>query len=643
MATNEQDPVIISNKNRSRDELASLTFAEENRQQQWKSKSFLASIYMGDLDIRLCTPFPEQAKADREVGDKLCDQVDQWAKDNIDGEAIDREGRIPPHVMQGMHKLKLFCLKIPKEYGGLGLSQTNYMRVLSVITKYCGACVTLLSAHQSIGVPQPLKLFGTKSQREKYLPRIVAGEITAFALTEYEVGSDPANLQTQASLAEDGTSWILNGTKLWCTNGVIADLYVVMARTPDIVKNGKNVRQVTAFLVEAKWQGVDVVHRSEFMGLRGIENGVIRFDQVKVPKENVIGDVGQGLKLALATLNDGRLSIPAISASGGQVIASTSNTWAKSRSQWGKAVGYHEPGAEKVAYINACAYAIDTFSYYCAQLSDSQTVDIRMEAAASKLWCTEELWKVVDTAIQLRGGRGYETKASLEKRGETGVPLERVMRDIRVNRILEGSSEIMHLFLAREALDTHFKKAGVLLSKASLKEKWHALLACVRFYPLWYIKLCLGLVFGSMTSYSNYDPSFRGSLKWISKTGKKLALTLFHKMLFLGPKLEFKQLTLSRIIDIGIELSVLTLVLSRVNKEMKNGDNKHQKLAIFWSKQRQMVVNNLFKELNKNTDDDAVTFTKELLKNTEILSKPSSDHLKPISRLYGKDLLNGNR
>ena len=299
------------------------------------------------------------------------------------------------------------------------------MRVLAVVVGRCGSAASLLSAHQSIGLAQPLKLFGTEAQKEKYYPRIANGEISAFALTEYDVGSDPAKLSTAAELSEDGKHWILNGVKLWCTNGVIADLYVVMARTPDkVVAGRKPQRQITAFIVEGKWDGVEVLHRCDFAGLRGIENGVIRFNNVKVPVENVVGGVGSGLKLALSTLNDGRLSIPAMSVSGSYAIAEFTNSWAKSRKQWGRPVGLHEPGAEKVAYINACAYAMDCLSQYCAQLSDANTVDIRMEAAAAKLWSTEECWKLIDKAIQLRGGRGYETQSSVEARGEQGFPFE---------------------------------------------------------------------------------------------------------------------------------------------------------------------------------------------------------------------------
>ncbi|MFW7379104.1 MAG: acyl-CoA dehydrogenase family protein [Oligoflexus sp.] len=638
MKRQESKLTILENKGRSAAEESSMVVAEDSRESEWKSKSFLGAIFLGDLDMSLAHPFPIQSESDRQIGDEICAKVDAWAKENVDGAAIDASGEIPAHVFAGMQKLGLFAIKIPKEYGGLGLSQTNYMRILATVGRYCTSTSVTLSAHQSIGLPQPLKLFGTEEQKKKYLPRIAAGEITAFALTEHSVGSDPANVETHAELSADGSHWVLNGEKLWCTNGVIADLYVVMARTPDRQVGGRSVKQVTAFIVEGQWEGVEVVHRCEFMGLRGIENGIIRFNNVKVPKENVISEVGRGLKLALATLNDGRLSIPALSAAATNDVAEFSNRWAKSRVQWGRPVGQHEPGADKVAYLNSVAYAMDTFSGYTAQLSDVGVVDIRMEAAAAKLWATEEFWTALDVAIQLRGGRGYETDRSLAKRGETAYPLERWMRDTRVNRILEGSTEIMHLFLAREALDPHFKNAGPLLSRSSTGEKLNALGECLKFYPLWYGKLWVGSLMSWFQPYPGFEGSLAKHLRWIDRKSKKLALSLFHRMIVLGPKLEYRQMTLGRIIDIGVELSIMALVAARVQKEMDEGKRENLAIALHWLKSRKHVVNRLFRELRANSDKSAQALAKSLLERATPLPEATSTHLKPLPRRFGKEL-----
>ncbi len=623
---------------RSAAEEQSMAVAEASREQEWKSKSYIAALFMGELDMGLAFPFPLQNSEDKAIGDAICRDVDAWARKHIDGAEIDRMGRIPDEVYAGLQKLGLFAIKIPKQYGGLGLSQTNYMRLLAVIGKYCTSTAVLLSAHQSIGLPQPLKLFGTEAQKQKYLTRIARGEITAFALTEKEVGSDPANVQTYAQLSQDGQYWILNGEKLWCTNGVIADLYVVMARTPDLGSGDKAVKQVTAFIVEGQWPGVEVLHRCEFMGLKGIENGLIRFTNVKVPRDNVVGEVGRGLKLALATLNDGRLSIPALSAAAMQELASFCNLWGKSRVQWGRPIGLHEPGMQKLAYINSAAYAMESLSSYTAQLSDAGSVDIRMEAAAAKLWATEEFWKALDLGIQLRGGRGYETDRSLHQRGEPSLPLERWMRDTRVNRILEGSTEITHLFLAPEAWDPHFKNAGPLILGGSAAEKRQAFLRCAAFYPIWYLKLWFGALLSFFRTFPGFESELARHLRWVDRHSKKLARTLFHQMMKHRAAMEYKQLLLGRIVDIGVELAVMGLVASRIQGEISEGREQNLPRALHWLKSRRIFVKQLFHSIHHNDDALCKDLATRTLKDSPGLPIPTRPELKPLPRVFGKEL-----
>lgn len=342
-----------------------------------------------------------------------------------------------------------------------------------VLGGHCGNLTALLSAHQSIGLPQPLLVFGTDAQKEKYLTKGAAGGVSAFALTEKEVGSDPARMNTEATLSEDGTHFTLSGEKLWCTNSLKAFALIVMARTATPEKP----HATTAFIVDMDQPGVEIVTRCHFMGFRALYNGVVRFTDVKVPVENIGGGVGKGLKVALTTLNTGRLTLPAACVGLLDRSLEMSLAWSSTRVQWGQEIGKHAAIAGKLADLAADKFATESLVLYTSALVDAdKNADIRMEAAMAKLWGTEAGWKGADATMQIKGGRGYETADSLCNRGETPDPIERLMRDSRINTIFEGSTEIMHLFIAREALDPHLRRgAAVLDSRKEFAARAHAL------------------------------------------------------------------------------------------------------------------------------------------------------------------------
>ncbi len=611
MNANDDTPSTIDTSKMSQGQREALEVTEAARVESGY-RSFVGDLFMGRFNLDQLYPFPLQSAADIEAGLPFLNELTKILRDETDSDEIDATGEIPDALIDRLARLGAFGIKIPREYGGLGLSQTNYSRAAMLLGSTDGNLTALLSAHQSIGVPQPLKLFGTDAQKQKYLPRVARGEISAFALTETGVGSDPARMETRAEPDADGEHWTLNGEKLWCTNGVKAGVIIVMARTPDKVVRGKPRNQITAFIVEMDTPGVEVVTRCHFMGLRALYNGVIRFTNVRVSRDAIVGGEGRGLKVALTTLNTGRLTIPAACVGFMKRCLGYARDWSAARVQWGSPIGQHEAVAHKLARMAANTFATEAMVLLTSSLVDRDHADIRLEAAMCKLWGSEAAWEAVDDLMQIRGGRGYETAASLKARGEKPIPVERLMRDSRINLIFEGSTEIMHLFLAREALDPHLKVAGTVLdSRQPFSARATAALKAGGFYALWYPRLYLPA--GGVPA--DLSPACRPALRYVSRTSHRLARTLFHAMARHGPALEKRQLLLARIVDIGTELFAITATALYVDALLKRGDNRDDITSLLqtFTAQSRARIDAAFRGASHNHDRAHYKFAQSLL------------------------------
>src|SRR5256884_4076153 len=604
---------VIDTSKMSKGKREALELAEASRDPLDERGSIASNLFIGRYDFNRIYPWPEQSAEDRAAGQEFLASLEKYLRENIDADEIDRTGEIPQKNIDDLFAMGAFGVKIPKQYEGLGLSQVNYGRAAMLLGSWDANLTALVPAHQSIGVPQPLILFGTEEQKKKYLPRVARREISAFALTEWNAGSDPANMSLRADPTDDGSAFVLNGEKLWCTNLIKAGVLVVMAVTAPKIVNGRERNTITAFIVDVDSPGLEITYRCRFMGLRALYNGVVKFTNVRVPRENMIAKEGQGLKVALTTLNTGRLTIPAACVGLSKRLLEISRKWAKERVQWGVPIGQHYAIAGKIAEMAGNVFAMEAMTFLTSALVDRKAGDLRIETAMCKMWATETTWRNADEAMQVRGGRGYETAQSLAGRGEEPVPVERFLRDCRINLIFEGSSEIMRLFIAREALDPHLKVGGAIFNtQLPMSERAKAVFTSGKFYAGWYPRQWLP---GGAGRIDNLHSDLTRHVDYSARTSKRLARELFHAMARFGPKLDREQLLLSRFVGIATELFAISATCSFAQYKIDSGEPADEILSVadYFCRSARMRIDNHFAGTARNVDKRGYDLVQDLL------------------------------
>lgn len=399
---------------------------------------FVRSLFYGRLRLDKILPYPREDKQEAVRTEWLLARLDTFMEKHVDADAIDANERIPDHVIDGLGKIGVMGMTVPRKFGGGGFSHTAYCRALERVAQTCSSTAVLVGAHQSIGL-KALVLNGTDEQKKMWLPDLSAGrKLAAFALTEPEAGSDAANVQTQARLSDDGQYWILNGHKKYITNGAVAGMMTVMARTP-MSDNGQTKDKVTAFIVTPDMEGFEVVSPNQSKcGIRGTWQAILKFNDMRVPVENILGEPGRGLKVALTVLDYGRCTLSAGCVGGAKLALDLSIRHARCRKQFGRNLGEFHLIKQKIARMTELVFAMDALTYLAAGMVDRHEKDLMLETAICKLFCSEAGWRVIDDAVQIHGGKGYMRKDGLE----------RLLRDARINRIVEGATEVITSFVA---------------------------------------------------------------------------------------------------------------------------------------------------------------------------------------------------
>jgi acyl-CoA dehydrogenase family protein 9 len=574
--------------------------AEEILGDRLKMAGFVKGLFFGQFLNDKLLPYPD-VFADS-AATELVEKLKAFCQSSVDPVAIDRNSIIPESVINGLGELGILGACLPKECGGLGMSQTQYCRILEVLGAHCGSTALFVNAHHSIG-PRAIVLFGNEAQKKTYLPTMASGKsISAFALTEPQAGSDAANVQTRAEPSPDGKGYILNGEKRWITNGGVAQCLTVMARTP--VKDSDETK-ITAFLVTPDMPGFEVVEkRMDKMGVRGTATAKLKFTNLFVPKENILGQVGKGLRVALTVLDFGRVTFGASCTGTAKYCVEKVKQHSQQRVQFNKTLSEFDMVKEKLAWMQATAFAMEACTYQTAALIDSGEGDFMLETAMLKVFTTESLWKIINDAFQIHGGMAYFTDE----------PWERMVRDARINMIGEGANDVLRAFTAVIGM----RDVGLEL-KGVLDAVFSPLGNLTRLGRFTSRKLGSLFVAPAVTVRNNEletDAARIGSLTSSLGAAVERLLRIYQM------DIVDEQLQLGRISDAATDLYAAVCVLNRLDFLLREHDVSHEEQALqletgrYFLKLAERRIKRNLAEITDNMDDETKSLAKRTLKTT---------------------------
>lgn len=580
------------------------------------AKSFAMGIFTGKAHVDQMFPFPQVLNQDQEEFlTALIDPVEKFMSEENNAAVNDTNAEIEPDTLQGLKEMGAFGLQVPAELDGVGLNNTQYARLVEIVGKYDLGVGIALGAHQSIGF-KGILLAGTEEQRKKYLPSLATGEkMAAFCLTEPSSGSDAASIRTNAKLSPDGKHWIMNGGKIWISNGGIAEVFTVFAQTPvKDEKSGEMKNKVTAFIVERAFGGVTSGAPENKMGIKCSNTAEVHFEDVKIPVENVLGGVGNGFKVAMNILNNGRFGMGAALSGTQRGLIAQAVDFAANRTQFGQKISNFGVIQEKIARMTLKHFVSESMAYIVCGLMDQGFKDFQLEAAISKIYASEAAWEVADECIQIQGGMGYMK--------DTGT--ERVMRDLRIFRIFEGTNDILRLFISLTGLQNAGKELRQL--QKSLSNPIGNMGLVVE-QGILRSKRAAGISTGPDFS-SSVHPELRPYAEKLSKNIGEFGATSEALLVKYKKDIIDQQMVCSRLAEAAIDIFGMISVLSRTSKSLNEGSESgaHESAMtqVFCTEASQRVTRNLqscTNSTNVNTDKLKSKIAADIVSNMGVAAK----------------------